>query len=141
MSDFVLDASVSLAWFVDRPTPQAAAEAREMLLQGRKALVPDFWVLEMTNGFVMAERRGFLTPQETAESCEVLEGLVSSCVEVAAGDPLQRVKSLANSARSHTLTVYDAAYLDLAANKGIPLCSLDPKLRAAATRAGISLIV
>jgi predicted nucleic acid-binding protein len=42
-------------------------------------------------------------------------------------------------ARSHGLSAYDAAYLELAMRRGLPLATLDAKLRSAAVAAGVSL--
>jgi predicted nucleic acid-binding protein len=42
-------------------------------------------------------------------------------------------------ARQHSLTEYDAAYLELAARAGLPLATLDNKLKAAAPAAGVAL--
>ncbi|MBL8291700.1 MAG: type II toxin-antitoxin system VapC family toxin [Bryobacterales bacterium] len=43
-------------------------------------------------------------------------------------------------ANRHGLTVYDAAYLDLALRAGLPLASLDNALCNAARRCGVGLI-
>ncbi|HVK18281.1 MAG TPA: type II toxin-antitoxin system VapC family toxin [Fimbriiglobus sp.] len=42
-------------------------------------------------------------------------------------------------ARRHNLTEYDAAYLELAARTGLPLATLDNKLKSAAPAAGVAL--
>ena len=39
-----------------------------------------------------------------------------------------------------SLTVYDAAYLELAVRRGLPLATLDRDLRAAASAAGVTLL-
>jgi len=43
-------------------------------------------------------------------------------------------------ARRHRLTVYDAAYLELAHRDGLPLASLDRALRKAARASGVTLL-
>ena len=43
-------------------------------------------------------------------------------------------------ARRHRLTVYDAAYLELALRKGYPLATLDAALSIAARAEGVPLI-
>lgn len=43
-------------------------------------------------------------------------------------------------AREYSLTVYDAAYLELAARMDIPLATLDRRLEAAATAEKIALL-
>jgi predicted nucleic acid-binding protein len=40
-------------------------------------------------------------------------------------------------ARAHRLSAYDAAYLELALRRGLPLATLDDKLRAAASALGV----
>jgi predicted nucleic acid-binding protein len=42
-------------------------------------------------------------------------------------------------AQRHSLTVYDAAYLDLALREGLPIASLDRELVRAAGNAGINV--
>jgi predicted nucleic acid-binding protein len=42
-------------------------------------------------------------------------------------------------ARAHTLSAYDAAYLELAIRLGLPLATLDDRLEAAATAVGVTL--
>ncbi len=43
-------------------------------------------------------------------------------------------------ARSLELTAYDAAYLALAARRGLPLATIDDRLRLAAGAAGLTLV-
>jgi predicted nucleic acid-binding protein len=43
-------------------------------------------------------------------------------------------------ARNHRLSVYDAAYLELAQREGIPLATLDADLQKAAAAAGVGLL-
>ena len=40
---------------------------------------------------------------------------------------------------SHNLSAYDAAYLELAIRRGLPLATLDDKLKAAAQAVGVKL--
>jgi len=42
-------------------------------------------------------------------------------------------------ARAHNLSAYDAAYLELAMRRGLPIATLDDKLKAAAAAVGVSL--
>jgi hypothetical protein len=41
-------------------------------------------------------------------------------------------------ARAHNLSVYDASYLELAVRRGLPLATLDDKLKAAARAVGVA---
>ena len=65
MKYFVLEASVTLAWVIDRATTPYAARIRQLLLTGERAVVPPLWRLEIANAFLVAERRGLLTTADT----------------------------------------------------------------------------
>lgn len=137
MRAFVLDASVALAWFVDSPVPSYAAQVRDAMVSGKKALVPSLWVLEMANGLLMAERRGKLTAAEVDYGLSRLEIVAAQAIEVdAAAVPTIR-EAFAAAAYAHQLTAYDATYLELARREGLPLATLDKSLRVAAGKAGI----
>ncbi len=140
MSDFVLDASVALSWFVDSPVPVAAREVRELLVKGQTALTPALWIYEMSNGLVSAERRKVLTPIEIGACCDELEILLASGIEIAAQPSRLHIRSLLQAAQVHVLTGYDASYLELAKDKKLSLATLDRSLRAAAKKAGVSLL-
>jgi predicted nucleic acid-binding protein len=43
-------------------------------------------------------------------------------------------------AERHRLTLYDAAYLELALRRSLPLATLDRQLRVAATNEGVQLL-
>jgi len=137
VSRFVLDASVALAWFVDRSIDPYAVAIRERLRSGARAVVPPLWRVEVINGFVMAERRGTLVSAEIAEAVAKLEALRWQSVDSAAMElPLSRLLS---AARQFRLTAHDAEYLETARNEQLPLATLDRKLKIAATQAGIEL--
>jgi predicted nucleic acid-binding protein len=44
-----------------------------------------------------------------------------------------------NVARGHRLTAYDAAYLELAVRRGIPLATLDSDLKKAVQAVGVTI--
>ena len=137
MRAFVLDASVALGWMLDRPVPARAALARRLITAGEIPVVPILWRHEVSNAVVMAERRGRLTPSQVKTLTTDLEEL-SDGIEV---DPVSaRISILIETARRANLTVYDAAYLELAARRGLRLATLDEKLREAARQAGLELV-
>jgi predicted nucleic acid-binding protein len=49
------------------------------------------------------------------------------------------MKDILNLARDHNLSSYDASYLDLAIKKGLPLATLDKKMRKAAKSMNVEL--
>ena len=136
MRTFVLDASVALAWLVDDPAPSYAIQVSAAMASGKGALVPSLWILEMANGLLMAERRGKLTSAEVDYGLSRLEAVIAVGIEVdALGVPT--IREAFSRARAHKLTAYDAVYLELARREGLPLATLDKRLSAAATKAGI----
>ena len=137
MRAFVLDASIALGWMLDRPVPARASQARKFIIAGAIPVVPGLWRHEVSNAVVISERRGRLTADQVKTLTADLEEF-SDVVEV---DVLMvRASLLIETARRTSLTAYDAAYLELASRRKLPLATLDEKLREAARRTGLELI-
>ncbi len=137
MTAFVLDASTALGWMLDRPVPAGAAQARKLILAGATPVVPALWCHEVSNAIVMANRRGRITAAQVGTLATDLEEFMQAVKT----DPLLvRASVLIETAQRTRLTVYDAAYLELALRLSLPLATLDDKLREAARRAGLALI-
>jgi predicted nucleic acid-binding protein len=135
---FVLDASVALAWFLDKPVPAAANRVKRLLLEGSRAAVPALWHLEIANGFAVAERRGILSVADSNRCLLDIEQLLAQALDTS---PNQiPVRQVLMTPRASGLSAYDSVYLDLARNEGLPLATLDQKLRAAAKAANVELI-
>jgi len=140
VSNFVLDASVGLAWAVDDPEPDSARAIRESFLTGRIAIVPSQWVLEIANGLVMAERRGKLDLAEVERARDLYESMMANYIEVQTDSPQAGFREIQEIARKHQLTAYDAAYLFLALQHRLPLATLDGSLTVAAQKSGVSVL-
>lgn len=138
MKGFVLDASITLAWFIDRPIAQHAEQVRQLLLSGNRAVVPALWQFEIVNGFLVAERRGLFTTSDTADALQDLDLLLGRSIE-SSRDTVP-MRSILHTAREFRLTAYDAAYLETARRQDLPLASLDRQLLAAATKAGVEVL-
>ena len=133
---FVLDASITLAWcFVDQSSEMADRVLGQ--LEGEEALAPAIWPLEVANGLRAAERRGRLDLADLAQVRELLTALPVEVERVTLDTALGEV---AEFARQLDLTAYDAAYLALAARRGIPLATADDRLRRACEQAGVELV-
>lgn len=130
---FVLDASVTLCWVFDDEDHPLAGQAMDRI-RSDTALVPAIWWFEVRNSLIVSERRGRLT---VADSAAFLRALARLPVSV---DPLPEEESVLTLARRHRLSVYDAAYLELAQREGVPLATLDGMLQAAARSEQISLL-
>jgi predicted nucleic acid-binding protein len=122
---FVLDASIAAAWVLqDEDEPAARTSLKR--IAGDEAVVPALFWFEIRNILVVNERRGRLTEAATRE---FLRSLTSLPVLIDSDPDEDRVLQLA---RVHRLSVYDAAYLELAQRKAVPLASLDKALVKAA---------
>jgi hypothetical protein len=55
--------------------------AQRLLLAGDRAVVPPLWRLELANGFVVAERRGILTPSDTAQILQNFQSVLAQAIE------------------------------------------------------------
>jgi predicted nucleic acid-binding protein len=134
---FVLDASVSLAWFLDEPVPDLARRIRSALENGARALVPSLWYLEVANGFAIGERRGLLNPSQSQRCLDDIQKLLADAIDSSAN--LVSGRLALSVARTFRLTAYDAAYLEMARQEQIPLATLDKALIAAAANVGVPL--
>ncbi len=135
MKYLVLDASIAIGWMVDTPAPRMAVRARHLLQSGTTGVVPDLWYYEVCNALMTAERRGRASVQVVSSHVTDIERL-AAFLEVSPTTP----SALVAAARQSGLTVYDAAYFELALRRNLPLATLDGKVRAAAQRAGIELL-
>lgn len=134
--NFVLDASVTMRWLFADVTAQELAYAAEVFeaLQTRTAAVPGIWGLEVANALARAEAKAKLDEA-------VSEVFVATLRELNIMEDAQTsAQALSGSlalARRYRLTAYDAAYLELALRRELPLASLDRDLLRAAKRAGV----
>jgi len=130
---FVVDASVSLAWGLEDESNEYTDAVLDALENG-KALVPCVWLLEVSNALLVAERRGRVTQAMVAGFLEYLRSLP---IVVEQAEPDRIFGEVLLLAREQGLSVYDAAYLDLALRRGLPLATQDQVLREAARRMGV----
>lgn len=138
MKRFVLDASITLAWFLDRPMAQYAEHVRQLLMRGSRAVVPELWRLEIANGFLVGERRGLLTPADVAEGLQTLDAVIAQAID--SSEDSVSMRGLLSIAREFGLTAYDAVYLQTAIRQQLPLATLDRQLLAAASKAGVEIV-
>jgi predicted nucleic acid-binding protein len=130
---FVLDASVAGPWaLADEPSEAANRIATRLLIE--EAIGPPLWWYEVRNLLVICERRGRI---EQADSDYFLARLDKYPIRI---DPeIARDETLV-LARKHQLTIYDAAYLELAIRSSASLATLDSALEAAARAEGIEIV-
>ena len=134
---FVLDCSVVLAVLLpDEQSPQAQDVIGSMAAS--RASVPQHWALEVANGLLMAVRRRRIDDEFRRGA---IEDAASLPVEVANDTSAWAWSALSDLAIRHSLTIYDAAYLELARRRRLPLATLDRRLTAAASAEGVKLIL
>jgi predicted nucleic acid-binding protein len=130
----VLDCSVTLAWFLAESASRDAADVLDRVVEGG-AVVPLLWPLEVGNVLLVAERRGRIAPGTRLRALRALSELPITCdLET----PQYAWTGAMNLAVEHGLTLYDAAYLELAVRRNLPLATFDRALGAAAAAVGIS---
>lgn len=100
-------------------------------------MVPAIWRLEVVNALLMMRRRGRIELDGVATALRALSEL-----PIALDDETwpRAWTDVASLAAAHRLTAYDAAYLELATRRRLPLATLDSALRRAATAQGLTLV-
>jgi predicted nucleic acid-binding protein len=129
---FVVDASVSAAWLL----PDEATDETEAALEAtatRDIWVPALWPLEMANLLLRAQRRRRIGADKRRELASAAAGLRLRVDREAVA--ITRIDELA---ATHGLSAYDAAYLELALRRRLPLATRDDGLKAAMAEAGVS---
>jgi predicted nucleic acid-binding protein len=130
---FVVDASVTACWFLpDERHP--IADAAYLRIAWDTGVVPVLWWYELRNILIVSERRRRLDCAAVADVLRVVRKLP---VDI---DADVEEDTLIQLARRHRLTVYDAAYLELALRRNHPLATLDAALSTAARAERVQLI-
>jgi predicted nucleic acid-binding protein len=132
---FVIDNSVALAWcFEDEHTGPIMDLLDRVVETG--AFAPSLWPLEALNGLLMAERRKRLDAKRRQRLAGFLRGL-PVMLDTETAD--QAWTATARLAERHRLTLYDAAYLELAQRRKLPLATLDKDLIRTGKTLGMTL--
>ena len=132
----VIDCSMTLSWyFEDERTSARIAVLNRMADAG--AVVPALWRLEVLNGFQVALRRGRITVGYRDASLVDLRALV---IATDRGTNRQAWSATLRLCDRFGLTPYDAAYLELALCRRLPLATLDGELVRAAQVENVPLI-
>jgi len=136
-TNFVLDSSLALSWCFDDEATDSVQEILETFGEGARAFVPPLWAWEINNTLTMAQRTKRLTPAERIEKSSLLQALPIEVDEIAHKQCWTATSTVAHEQK---LSVYDAAYLEMAIRLNVPLGSLDSDLRAAAKKVGVKLL-
>lgn len=132
----VLDSSATAAWvYVDEVT--SAIRDVFDLVSNQGAWVPSLWRLEVANILEMGVRRG---RHDAAFRDATLADLALLPVHIDPETDRHAWTATLRLAERHRLTLYDAAYLELAKRRDLPLATVDIDLRAAASVESIRLL-
>jgi uncharacterized protein (TIGR03382 family) len=133
---FVADASVAIGWVHPAQATSLTAATLEAMAEGASLEVPALWPLEVANALAVLVRRRRLTENERRTALGWFRGLPLKFDHDTASLAFSALSELAGV---HRLTVYDAAYLELARRRELPLACKDGPLRTAAKGAGVRL--
>jgi len=129
---FVVDASVGAAWFL----PDEATTGTEAALHAtatHDVWVPAWWLLEIGNLLLRAQRRKRISADKRRELAAA-----ASALRLKIDREAVSIGVLDEIAARHDLSAYDAAYMELALRRGLPLATQDEALRAAMAKAGVA---
>lgn len=132
----VLDASCMIALILNEVIPEDIEHLPERLARDG-ATVPALWQWEVANGLLTASRRSQKDWGEFRRQLEWLGDLDIILDGASIGAAWRLTPTLAVR---HGLTVYDAAYLELAIRQALPLATLDKALAKAARVDGVEVI-
>ena len=131
-----LDSSATLAWIYGDETTEAIRAVFDQVAE-TGAVVPALWRLEVANSLTMGVRRGRIDVEFRRAALADLALLNIVTDQRTDAQAWGETLRLADEAR---LTVYDAAYLELALRRKLPLATLDRQMCAAAMTLGVSLL-
>lgn len=133
---FVVDNSIAMTWcFDDEATDATDAVLERVLSSG--AMAPALWPLEATNVLLACERRKRITAHKRKEQIAFLRALPITLDLHTHSACWDAITALASA---YQLSVYDAAYLELAQRESVTLATLDTALVRAAKKAGVKLL-
>jgi predicted nucleic acid-binding protein len=136
VSLLILDSSATLAWIYGNEVTEAIRRVFDDVAADG-ALVPALWRLEVANSLTLAVRRRRIDPDFRRAALADLALLDITTDQQT--DSYAWADTL-NLADRFQLTVYDAAYLELAQRRGLPLATLNKDLENAAIAIGVKVL-
>ena len=133
MQNAVVDASFTAAWFLaDDVTleTEAALEATAVF----ELWVPALWTLELGNLLLGAQRRKRISQTKRVELATLADSL-----RLKIDREFVAIAKLDGLAATYGLTTYDAAYLELAIRRELPLATFDQALLKAMKQCSVDL--
>ena len=132
----VLDSSATLCWIYGDETTEAIRDVFDKVAEAG-ATVPSLWRLEVANSLTVAIRRRRIDP---AFRDAALTDLALLDIAVDQQTDIRAWTDTLGLADRFRLSVYDAAYLELAHRRQLPLATLDAELTRAAASLGVDVV-
>ena len=134
---FVIDNSVVMRWLFGDGTRADIEYAGRILSLMKEndttATAPAVWPLEVGDVIARAEARNLLPEARTTKFLALLQKMG---IEIELGSTDRALTDTLQLARRHSLSTYDASYLELALREGLPLATNDVDLRKALVKTG-----
>ncbi|MEO7086799.1 MAG: type II toxin-antitoxin system VapC family toxin [Gemmatimonadaceae bacterium] len=134
MEAFVIDASMAIAWVHPAQATEESDAWLDHVVAGAELVVPAIWPLEVCNALLVLQRRRKLTAAERASALGAFKSIPVRLDHEASDSAFT---TLSGVATKESLSVYDAAYLDVAVRRRLALACKDGPLRSAAARNGV----
>ena len=134
---FVADASVGVAWAVPSQASAATDTLLDAVASGSPLVVPCLWPFEVANALIVLTRRRNILAEDRDVALTALARLPLHVDDEGASHALSKIAALANETG---LSAYDAAYLELAIRRRLPLASTDRALLKAARRLRVQVL-
>ncbi len=132
---FVLDCSVTMPWILKNDSSGYSVKILKSL-EKKQAIVPKLWAYEVCNVIAVAERRKKIKSYEALNFFKILYELPIQFDDEET-DIFYQIHPLT---REFQLSSYDAAYLELAIRKKLPIATLDRAIQKASKKLGIKLV-
>ena len=133
---FVLDVSVGASRGVPTRYTLYAHRVQSRLAFGGATIIATNWPLDLTEELLSAESQG-QTNRRRIDT--LLASLATYRIYLDTESPHRAWPDVLDLARAHHIPVRDAAYLELALRKNLPLATIEPSLIGAANAAGVSI--
>lgn len=135
--DFVLDCSMTMAWLFEDESTKKSEQLLTRISEGESAWVPALWHWEVSNILLVAQRKKRITRSQAVGFIEMLKVLPIYIENKAMQQALETTFELAHE---NQLSSYDAAYLEIALRKQLPIASLDKQVIRTAKELGIAVL-
>ena|SRR5581483_9579176 len=126
----VVDASMAISWLIEDDSSRETESTLDFATS-KGSFVPGNFYSEITHALLKAERHGRIDDGIAASALDMILS-----IRFTTEFPIQHV--VLNLARAHGLTAYDASYLAVALQRGLPLATKDTHLRNIAQKLNLA---